>query len=67
LSVRTAVTPFAASCSMAWMFTPKRKITPAASASLASACVNLKQSPVSSPGRRRPPTNFSFTAASAGS
>ena len=41
--------------------------TPSFAASLASACVNMWQSPVSSCGSRSPPTNLSFTAASAGS
>ncbi len=49
------------------MRTDWRNVTPALAASSASRCVNLKQSPVSSPGSSRPPTNFSRTVASAGS
>jgi FAD dependent oxidoreductase len=53
--------------SRAWMSTPKRKRTPRACALRDSSCVNLKQSPVSSPGRRSAPTNLCRTSASAGS
>ncbi len=44
-----------------------RNCTPRSAARAASACVNMWQSPVSSCGSRKPPTNLSFTAASAGS
>ena len=40
--------------------------TPSFAASLASACVNMWQSPVSSCGSRSPPTNLAFAVASAG-
>ena len=41
--------------------------TPSFAASLASACVNMWQSPVSSCGKRSPPTNLTVEAASPGS
>ena len=55
------------SLAMPVISTPKRNFAPSASAILARRCVNRKQSPVSSPGRRSAPTNLCLTPASAGS
>ena len=49
------------------MSVPQWKRTPRACAISASRFVNLKQSPVSSPGSRSAPTNFSRVRRSAGS